>query len=417
MMVPVPNQGVQCLAKARVKGNRVQIPSDPVTVIEELAAAAIAFCEKARQSDESRARKPAETSGAVLPKKAFCPKWPCVVIPVSTCAPAFFGKAGVFLFQPCACSLSAGADQVAMMITPIPTQPRKDVNMNKMLTLLIVTALLVSITGLALAQEPPKKTILVVSFGTSYNENRALTLDSVEETIAKRYPDWDVRRAYTAQTIIDILEQRDGLKIDNVTEAMDRLVADGVKELIVQPTLVMPGYEYEDVVNEVTPYAEKFEKFALGKPLIYYNEDYDAVVDALASYIPEITDEDTAVVLMGHGSHHFANATYAALDYVLHAKGYENVFVGAVEGFPTIEQVIANVTAYGAKKVVQYPFMIVAGDHANNDMAGDEEDSWTTLFTQAGFEVENRLVGLAQNESIVNIILTHLDATIQEAGL
>ena len=198
---------------------------------------------------------------------------------------------------------------------------------------------------------------------------------------------------------------------------MDKLVADGVKELIVQPTLVMPGYEYEDVVNEVTPYADKFEKFALGKPLIYYNEDYDAVVDALASAIPEMGEEDTAVVLMGHGSHHFANAIYAALDYVLHAKGYENVFVGAVEGFPTIDQVIANVTAFGATKVVQYPFMIVAGDHATNDMASDEDDSWNTLFTQAGFEVENRLVGLAQNEAIVDIIFTHLDNNIQEAGL
>lgn len=289
--------------------------------------------------------------------------------------------------------------------------------MSKMITLLLVVTLLVSATCFALAQETPKKTILVVSFGTSYNENRALTLDAIEESIAQRHPDWDVRRAYTAQTVIDILEKRDGLKIDNVTQAMDRLVADGVKELIVQPTLVMPGYEYEDVASEVAPYADKFEKFALGKPLIYYNEDYDAVVDALVAAIPEVGQDDTAVVLMGHGSHHFANATYAALDYVLHAKGYENVFVGTVEGFPTVDQVIANVTAFGAKKVVQYPFMIVAGDHANNDMAGDEEDSWTSLFTQAGFEVENRLVGLAQNEGIVNIIFAHLDATIKEAGL
>ncbi len=289
--------------------------------------------------------------------------------------------------------------------------------MNKTFSLLMVIMLLVGAVIPGLAKEAPKKTILVVSFGTSYNENRALTLDAIEEAVAKRYPDWDVRRAYTAQTIIDILEKRDGLKIDNVIEAMERLVSDGVKELVIQPTLVMPGYEYDDIVNEVTPYLDKFEKVAIGKPLIYYNEDYDAVVDALVSAIPEIGKEDTAVVLMGHGSHHFANATYAALDYILHAKGYENVFVGTVEGVPTIDQVIANVTAFGAKKVIQYPFMIVAGDHANNDMAGDEEDSWTTLFTKAGFEVENRLVGLAQNEAIVEMILTHLEATIKEAGL
>lgn len=289
--------------------------------------------------------------------------------------------------------------------------------MNKTFSLLVVMMLLIGAVIPGLAKEAPKKTILVVSFGTSYNETRALTLDAIEEAVAKRYPDWDVRRAYTAQTIIDILEKRDGLKIDNVIEAMERLVSDGVKELVIQPTLVMPGYEYDDIVNEVTSYLDKFEKAAIGKPLIYYNEDYDAVVDALVSAIPEIGKEDTAVVLMGHGSHHFANATYAALDYILHAKGYENVFVGTVEGVPTIDQVIANVTAFGAKKVIQYPFMIVAGDHANNDMAGDEEDSWTTLFTKAGFEVENRLVGLAQNEAIVEMILTHLEATIKEAGL
>ena len=136
--------------------------------------------------------------------------------------------------------------------------------MKKILTfLLIISLLVVSATGLILAEEVPKKTILVVSFGTSYNENRALTLDAIEEAIAEHYPDWDVRRAYTAQTIIDILEERDGLKIDNVIEAMDKLVADGVKELIVQPTLVMPGYEYE-MWKMVTPYADKFEKFALG---------------------------------------------------------------------------------------------------------------------------------------------------------
>ncbi|HHT25438.1 MAG TPA: sirohydrochlorin cobaltochelatase [Clostridiaceae bacterium] len=282
--------------------------------------------------------------------------------------------------------------------------------------LLIVSLLVSTTTCLTLAKEA-KRTILVVSFGTSYNENRVLTLDAIEQAVAKRYPDWDVRRAYTAQTIIDILEKRDGLKIDNITEAMDKLVADGVKELVVQPTFVMLGSEYEDLISQITPYSKKFEKIALGKPLIYYNEDYDAIADALASAIPEIGQENTAVVLMGHGSRHFANASYAAMDYMLHAKGYENVFVGAMEGFPTIEQVIAKVTAFGAKKVVQYPLMIVAGSHAVKDMAGSKDNSWTSLLIRAGFEVENRLVGLAQNEGIINIIFRHLDRTIKEAGL
>lgn len=289
--------------------------------------------------------------------------------------------------------------------------------MKKVLSILIVSAMFLSLASAAMAQEAPKKTILVVSFGTSYNDSRALTLDAIEQEIAKANPDWDVRRAYTAQTIIDKLAQRDNLQIDNVIQAMDKLVADGVKELVIQPTHVMPGYEYDDVVREVTPYAEKFEKFSMGKPLIFHPEDYDAVIDALVNNMPEVGKEEIAVVLMGHGSHHYANAIYSELQYLLHAKGYENVFVGTVEGVPTVDHVIAAVTANGAKTVVQYPLMIVAGDHANNDMAGEEDDSWNTLFTNAGFQVENRIQGLGQNEAIRALILAHLASAIQEAGL
>lgn len=289
--------------------------------------------------------------------------------------------------------------------------------MKKVLSILIVSAMFLSLASAAMAQEAPKKTILVVSFGTSYNDSRALTLDAIEQEIAKANPDWDVRRAYTAQTIIDKLAQRDNLQIDNVIQAMDKLVADGVKELVIQPTHVMPGYEYDDVVREVTPYAEKFEKFSIGKPLIFHPEDYDAVIDALVNNMPEVGKEEIAVVLMGHGSYHYANAIYSELQYLLHAKGYENVFVGTVEGVPTVDHVIAAVTANGAKTVVQYPLMIVAGDHANNDMAGEEDDSWNTLFTNAGFQVENRIQGLGQNEAIRALILAHLALAIQEAGL
>lgn len=289
--------------------------------------------------------------------------------------------------------------------------------MKKVLSILIVSAMFLSLASAAMAQEAPKKTILVVSFGTSYNDSRALTLDAIEQEIAKANPDWDVRRAYTAQTIIDKLAQRDNLQIDNVIQAMDKLVADGVKELVIQPTHVMPGYEYDDVVREVTPYAEKFEKFSMGKPLIFHPEDYDAVIDALVNNMPEVGKEEIAVVLMGHGSHHYANAIYSELQYLLHAKGYENVFVGTVEGVPRVDHVIAAVTANGAKTVVQYPLMIVAGDHANNDMAGEEDDSWNTLFTNAGFQVENRIQGLGQNEAIRALILAHLASAIQEAGL
>lgn len=288
--------------------------------------------------------------------------------------------------------------------------------MKKIIALMLLAGMLLSLASLTWAAES-KKVILVVSFGTSYNDTRAKTIDALEAAIQKAHPDFEVRRAFTAQIIIDKLKERDNLAIDNVKEAMDRLVADGVKEVIIQPTHVMPGYEYDDVKNEVAAYQDKFDKFALGIPLLYHPEDYDAVIDALTKHIPEMATPETAVVLMGHGSHHYANATYAALDYILHAKGYENVFVGTVEGVPTIDQVIAHLKVFGAKKVVQYPFMIVAGDHANNDMAGTEEDSWNTLLTNAGFEVENRLVGLAESADIQAIILGHLAATIKDAGL
>ncbi|HXK78278.1 MAG TPA: sirohydrochlorin cobaltochelatase [Oscillospiraceae bacterium] len=257
-----------------------------------------------------------------------------------------------------------------------------------------------------------EKVILMVSFGTSYNDSRALTIDAIEAAVAEAYPDWEVRRAFTAQTIIDKLATRDGTEIDNVTEAMDKLVADGVKEVVVQPTHIMNGFEYDDVVAEVTPYADQFDFFAVGDPLLTSEEDYEYVIDAVMSTIPEAGSTDTAVVFMGHGTEHYANATYSELEHMMHDEGYENVFVGTVEGYPTIDNVIAEVTAYGATKVVLYPFMVVAGDHANNDMAGDESDSWKTAFTNAGFEVECRIEGLGQNEAVQQRYLTHIQEAI-----
>lgn len=265
------------------------------------------------------------------------------------------------------------------------------------------------------AETPPteaKKVILMVSFGTSYNDSRALTIDAIEAAAAEAYPDWEIRRAFTSQIIIDKLATRDNLQIDNVTEAMDKLVADGVKEVVVQPTHIMNGFEHDDVVAEVAPYADKFDFFAIGKPLLTTEEDYEYVVDAVMSAIPEAGAADTAVVFMGHGTEHFANATYSELEHMMHGEGYENAFVGTVEGFPTIDNVIAAVTAYGATKVILYPFMVVAGDHANNDMAGDEEDSWKTAFTNAGFEVECRIEGLGQNEAVRQRYLTHIQEAV-----
>ena len=286
--------------------------------------------------------------------------------------------------------------------------------MKKILAIVLTLVMLLSCVAFA---EEVKPVILVVSFGTSYNDNRDLSIGAVEEAIQAAYPDWEVRRAFTAQTVIDILDERDAIDTDNVTEAMDKLVADGVKKVVIQPTHVMNGAEYDDVMAEIAPYADQFEGFAVGAPLLTGVEDYEAVTEALLAENEYAGSADTAIVYMGHGTHHFANATYSQAQLVMQAAGYENVFVGTVEGFPALENVMANVTAYGAEKVVLYPFMVVAGDHASNDMAGDEEDSWKTAFANAGFEVECVLEGLGQNAGVQAIYVEHVQAAMEANGL
>ncbi len=288
--------------------------------------------------------------------------------------------------------------------------------MKKMLSILLALMVIMGCMAVASAEEV-KPVILVVSFGTSYDDNRDLSIGAVEADIAAAFPEYEVRRAFTAQTVIDILGDRNDLDIDNVTEAMDRLVADGVTKVVIQPTHVMNGAEYDDVMAEIAPYADKFEVMAVGAPLLTTHEDYEAVIEALLADNENAGSADTALVYMGHGTHHFANATYSQLEAMMHAEGYENAFVGTVEGFPTLEVVQSQVTAYGAKKIVLMPLMVVAGDHASNDMAGDEEDSWKVILTDAGFEVECVLEGLGQNAGIRAIYIDHIKAAIAEAGL
>ncbi len=267
------------------------------------------------------------------------------------------------------------------------------------------------------AKTDSEKGILMVSFGTSYNETREKTIEAIEKDVTAAYPDWSVRRAFTAQTIIDILKKRDNVEVDNVTGAMDRMLADGIKEVVVQPTHVMNGAEYDDMLEEVSAYIGKFDTIRVGTPLLTENEDFNSVISALFANIPEVSEKDTAIVFMGHGTHHFANATYSQLELMIHGAGYENVFVGTVEGFPSLEEVMADVAACGAKKVILYPLMVVAGDHATNDMAGDEEDSWKTAFTEAGYEVECRLQGLGENEGVRKVYLSHVENAIKAEPL
>ena len=287
--------------------------------------------------------------------------------------------------------------------------------MKKVLALTLTLLMLLGCMAVASAEEV-KPVILVVSFGTSYNDNRELSIGAVEADIQAAYPDWEVRRAFTAQTIIDILAERDGIQTDNVTQAMERLVADGVKRVVLQPTHLMHGYEYDDVMAEIAPYVDQFDYFAVGEPLLSSLEDYDAVIDAVLSENEYVGSEDVALVFMGHGTEHFANACYSQLQAMMHAEGYENAFVGTVESFPTVDDMLSQVAEFGASKVILQPLMVVAGDHANNDMAGDEEDSWKTAFTEAGYEVECVIEGLGQNPAIRAIYVEHVGAAIESIG-
>lgn len=259
-----------------------------------------------------------------------------------------------------------------------------------------------------------KPAVLVVSFGTSYNDTREATIGAVEKKIEEKFPDYDVRRAFTSQTIIDKLKERDNIEIDNVDTAMQKLVGDNVKELIVQPTHVMNGFEYEEMLNAVKPYEDKFTKLSIGQPLLTSDEDYNKVVEALAAETPQLADNGTAVIFVGHGTEHYANATYAALDYRFKALGYTNAFIGTVEGYPDLEKVKADVNALGGNKVVLAPLMIVAGDHATNDICGEEEGSWATEFKKEGYSVECLKKGLGEYEGIRELFAEHVQQAADE---
>lgn len=258
-----------------------------------------------------------------------------------------------------------------------------------------------------------KKAILVVSFGTSHAATREKTIGAIERNIAEAYPEYEVRRAFTSRMILKVLEKRDGIIIDSVVEAMNRLVSDGFREVLVQPTHVIPGDEYGGMMADVKMFAGQFERITIGKPLLYYTDDYGRVIRAIMEQFPELRERE-ALVLMGHGTEHPADTAYAALDYHFKAMGYPNVFLGTVEGYPDIETVFKQVDSFYPDKVVLAPLMVVAGDHAVNDMAGEGEDSWKSLFEKAGYEVDCILKGLGEFQSIRNIYLQHIADIIND---
>ena len=256
------------------------------------------------------------------------------------------------------------------------------------------------------------KELLVVSFGTSFNDNRRLTIGAIESAIADAYPEWSVRRGFTSQIIIDHVFARDGEVIDNVTEALDRAVANGVKTLVVQPTHLMHGFEYTDLYNELATYADAFETIQIGEPLLSSEADFDHVAQAIVDATAQYDDGETAICFMGHGTEADSNEIYAKMQTVLDEAGCENYYIGTVEAEPSVEDVLAAIEGKGYTKVVLRPLMIVAGDHANNDMAGDDEDSWKSQFEAAGYEVTCVVEGLGQLEAVRQILVEHAGVAI-----
>ena len=276
------------------------------------------------------------------------------------------------------------------------------------------------------------KEILVVSFGTSFNNSRAADIKGIEDAIQAAYPDWSVRRAFTAQIIINHVQARDGEKIDNMEQALERAVANGVKQLVVQPTHLMHGAEYDEMCDAIDKVRDKFESVEIAEPMLgevgndatVINADKEAVAKAVvAAALSESGYESTtaakeagvAYVLMGHGTAHVAKVTYSQMATQMDKLGYENVFIGTVEGEPedtSCEAVIAAVKEAGYTTVVLRPLMVVAGDHANNDMAGADEDSWKTMFEAAGLTVNCQISGLGRIADVQALYVAHTKAAI-----
>ena len=254
--------------------------------------------------------------------------------------------------------------------------------------------------------------LLVVSFGTSYNDSRRLTIGAIEGAIADACPDYSVRRGFTSQIIIDHVKSRDNVAIDNVKQALDRAVENGVKNLIVQPTHLMNGLEYNDLVDEVAQYSDAFEHLAIGKPLLTSEADFQAVEQAITEATAEYDDGKTAICFMGHGTEAASNAVYETLQDQLTQSGHENYYIGTVEAEPSLDTVLSAVQKGTYERVILVPLMIVAGDHANNDMAGEEADSWKSTFEAAGYQVECLLNGLGELESIQKILVEHAQDAI-----
>lgn len=288
------------------------------------------------------------------------------------------------------------------------------------------------------ADEIGENELLVVSFGTSYNDSRVEDIKGIEDALQEAYPDWAVRRAFTAQIIINHVQARDGEVIDNMQQALDRAVENGVKNLVVQPTHLMHGAEYDEMAEVLEQYQDKFESVAIAEPMLgevgddatVINEDKAAVAQAVADAavqeagfdsVEAAAEDGTAFVFLGHGTSHTAKVSYSQMQTQMEELGFKNAFIGTVEGEPedtACEAVIEKVKAAGYKKVILRPLMVVAGDHANNDMAGAEDDSWKSMFEASGnFDsVEAQIAGLGRIDAVKQLYVEHTKAAIDSLG-
>lgn len=256
-----------------------------------------------------------------------------------------------------------------------------------------------------------KKAILIVSFGTSYENTRKRTIDAIERDIADAFPVCPAYRAWTSKMIIAKLKKRDGIIIHTVKEAMEQMLLDGITDVIVQPTHVINGIENDQMKADALSFSDRFSSIVFGNPLLTTEEDNQAVVQAVAGEFQDM-DQETALVLMGHGTEHYANSVYAALDYRFKDMGHKNIFLGTVEAYPALDSLLRAADSFQPKKIVLAPFMIVAGDHAHNDMAGDSPDSWVCQFENAGFEVCPIIKGLGEYPGIRRMYVEHAQKAI-----
>lgn len=261
-----------------------------------------------------------------------------------------------------------------------------------------------------------RKAILVVSFGTSYRETRERTIEAIERDIREAFPDFEFRRAYTSPTIRRILKERDGIVIDSVEEALELLAAEGYQDVAVQTTHVISGFEYDRMMAAVGSYGEYFRKVSCGRPLLTSKQDYRDVVLALGEELSAFRRPGTDIVLMGHGTEHAANEAYGRLQQEFAEAGLEDFLVGTVEASPTLENMVRLVESRGAEHVVLAPFMVVAGNHACNDMAGDDEDSWKSKFLRDGYQAECVMKGLGEYASIRRIYVEHAGCAVGALG-